>query len=62
MGDQGRIKKGKAKHINKNSVSPSQYEIPKKKMHFAELLISLREYNQYDWKISPKEVEENIIA
>ena len=37
----GMIKKETVKHINKKPGSPSQYEI--QKLHFADLLISLRE-------------------
>ena len=40
----GMIKKGTNKYIDKISYSPSLYEIQKKKkLHFTELLISLRE-------------------
>ena len=28
-------------------------------MHFAEQLISLGEYNQWDWKISPQKKQKN---
>ena len=43
-------KKGRDKHIKKISVSSSLYEIQKKKLHIVELLISLREYYQWDKK------------
>ena len=45
------IKKEPDNHFIKMSGSPSLYEIQKKKMHFAEQLISQGEYYQCDWKI-----------
>ena len=48
------------KHINKIAGSPSQYE-NFKKLHLVELLISFREYYQYNWKILPKRGNKNQI-
>ena len=47
----GKIKKGTDKHIYKITDNPSLCET-QKKMHITEQLISLKEYYQYDWKIS----------
>ena len=46
------IKKGTDKHFNKIAGCPSLREI--QKMHLAELLITLEEYNQCEWKITPR--------
>ena len=58
VGALGMIKKGSDKHINKIPGSPSQYEI--QKLHFAELLISLLDYYQYEWKNHLKEESKGI--
>ena len=59
MGALGMTKKGTNKHINSISVTSSLYEI-QKKLHFAEPVISLEAYDQYNWKISSRRDSRNI--
>ena len=53
VGALGMIKKGAEMHINKLPDSRGPHEIIFK-MHFAELLISLKEYYRCDWNITKK--------
>ena len=53
VGALGMIKKGTDEHINMIHGNPSRCE-RQKKMPFVKLLISLGEYHQCDWKITPK--------
>ena len=49
-----RSRKGQINTFTRYMAIPAYMKLKRKKMHFAELLISWGEYYQCDWKVSPK--------